>query len=122
VVAPEGSDIPGKGLVESRLPDWMVGDKGRAVRQKALDAFDLSFRARTGAAAPPAESEKFEQQVEGWKTEEEFRRGVEMLFRGNNAIREQHRARFGAPAVRQLEQQRQEVQRDKSAKPQVEKY
>lgn len=109
-------DIPGVGLHDKHVPDLLAGEKGRKVRQNLRNTIDMVIRARTGAAAPPAEVDKIEAFVIGAGTEKEFMDGMQMLAGQLQSINDMHRARFGPGAVKQLETNRAGVERARSDK------
>lgn len=75
---PEGTDIPGFGVVDGALPDAMVSEEARAMRGAVRELQDAKLRAATGAAAPPSEFKTYGA-ITGtnlFNTEGDLRRGI----------------------------------------------
>jgi hypothetical protein len=70
-----GGDAPGVGMT-GPLPEWLLTDEGRQMREAIADTVDLLGRLRSGAAISAAEEDRFLRILQGAGTDEGLRRGV----------------------------------------------
>ena len=61
------------------LPDFLLSDEGRQMREALLNATDLLGRLRSGAAISATEEERFTRILTGAGTDEALRRGIERV-------------------------------------------
>jgi hypothetical protein len=73
-----GEDAPGVGMT-GMLPDFLLSDEGRQMREALLNATDLLGRLRSGAAISATEEERFTRILTGAGTDEALRRGIERV-------------------------------------------
>lgn len=84
---PEGSDIPGAGMVDSRMPEWTQSDDARTISNAQNWMNNAIQRADSGAAAPIPEELAFKMRTGSnpGATEAAFREGMaaaKMYFQG----------------------------------------
>lgn len=73
-----GEDAPGVGMT-GMLPQFLLSDDGRQMREALLNATDLLGRLRSGAAISATEEERFNRILTGAGTDEALRRGIERV-------------------------------------------
>jgi hypothetical protein len=74
----EGEDIPGVGMT-GVLPEPLISDEGRAVREEITNIGDLLGRLRSGAAISAEEETRFNRIIGGATTDAALRRGIERV-------------------------------------------
>lgn len=91
-----GEDAPGVGMT-GMLPDFLLSDEGRQMREALLNATALLGSLRSGAAISASEAERFTRILMGAGTDEALRRGIARV-RSEIAARTS-RVREGRPAA-----------------------
>lgn len=76
LIGPEGSDIPGVGVFDSRIPDSALSQVGRNIRVEIANITDLIGRLRSGGAISAEEMDRFTSIVRGAGTEADLRAGI----------------------------------------------
>jgi hypothetical protein len=76
LIGPEGSDIPGVGVFDSRIPDSALSQVGRNIRVEIANITDLIGRLRSGGAISAEEMDRFMSIVRGAGTEADLRAGI----------------------------------------------
>ena len=73
-----GKDIPGVGPFEGSMPDFIVGDEGRELRQAASKMFNIELKDRSGAAVTNNELKRLKREfgTGRFSTEAQFRKGI----------------------------------------------
>jgi hypothetical protein len=81
-LVPRGdADIPGVGTLAGNLPDFLVSEDGRALRQALTNAEDLLGRLRSGGAIGAEEEVRFRRILGSSGSDEALRRGIETIRR-----------------------------------------
>lgn len=76
-----GGDVPGVGMT-GLLPDFIISDEGRQLRESLANIPDLLGRLRSGAAITPEEERRFAEILRGSVgTDESLRRGIARVRR-----------------------------------------
>lgn len=78
----KGQDIPGFGPAEQYLPNFMVSDQGRSLRQAVGQLFNIELKTRSGVAVTDPELQRLKVEFgQGhFATEESLRNGVRQFL------------------------------------------